>query len=341
MCNIVEKGGHPVPYDLSIVIPAFNEKLVLPRALETVKEIVEAENVSYEIIVVDDGSTDNTSGLIDAAHTTTPEIKGIVLSRRFGKEAALFAGLNHSSGKAVVTLDADLQHPPNLIPEMLDHWRKGAEIVHGVKQDRQADTLLQRFTAAVYSTVFSRLSGIDLRGSSDFKLLDRRVVDVLTNSLPEYGRFYRGLSAWVGYRQVEVPFDVAPRESGESRWGGISLIRYAIQTVTAFSSLPLMIVPMLGAVMLVIAIILGTEAVVSKLSGHAVSGFATLEITILFSGSLIMIGLGVIGQYLARIFDEIKGRPVCLISHFIGLDSSPDTLIKNPVHLPVVSEQEP
>jgi len=314
-----------VPYDLSIVIPAFNEKAALPQTLDTIKAIVEAENVSYEIIVVDDGSTDNTSTLIDDIHSKIPEIKGIVLSRQFGKEAALYAGLKHSSGKAVITLDADLQHPPGLIPEMLEHWRKGAEIVHGVKQDRRADSLPQRFSAAVYSAVFSRFSGLDLRGSSDFKLLDRRVVDVLTNSLPEYGRFYRGLSAWVGYRQVGIPFDVAPRESGESRWGGLNLIRYAIRTVTAFSSLPLMIVPLLGLVMLVIALILGTEAVLSRLSGNAISGFATLEITILFSGSLIMIGLGVIGQYLARIFDEIKGRPVCLISHFIGLESSSDT----------------
>jgi glycosyltransferase involved in cell wall biosynthesis len=273
---------------------------------------------------VDDGSTDDTNGLIDAAHATTPEIKGIVLSRQFGKEAGLYADLKHTSGKAVITLDADLQHPPTLIPEMLAHWRKGAEIVHGVKQDRGADSPMQRFTAAVYSTVFSRLSGFDLRGSSDFKLLDRRVVDVLTKSLPEYGRFYRGLSAWVGYRQVSVPFDVAPRKSGESRWGGLSLIRYAIHTMTAFSSLPLMIVPVLGLLMLIIAMILGIEAIMSRLAGHAISGFATLEITILFSGSLIMIGLGVIGQYMARMFDEIKGRPVCLISRFIGLENSPD-----------------
>ena len=311
-----------MPCELSIVIPSFNEREVLPLALDTIKAIVEAENVSYEIIVVDDGSTDDTSTLIDAAHVTTPEIKGIVLSRQFGKEAALFAGLKHASGKAVITLDADLQHPPGLIPEMLEHWRKGAEIVHGVKQDRHADTLMQRFTAAVYSGIFSRLSGFDLRGSSDFKLLDRRVVDVLTNSLPEYGRFYRGLSAWVGYRQVSIPFDVAPRKSGERRWGGLGLLRYAVHTMTAFSSLPLMIVPVLGLVMLIISIILGIEAIFSKLAGHSVSGFATLEITLLFSGSLIMIGLGVIGQYMARMFDEIKGRPVCLISRLIGLDNS-------------------
>ena len=314
-----------MPCELSIVIPAFNEGAVLPRTLETLKALVAAATVSYEIIVVDDGSSDATSDLIDAAHATTPEIKGIVLSRQFGKEAALYAGLKHSSGKAVITLDADLQHPPSLIPEMLEHWRKGAEIVHGVKQDRRADTLLQRFTAAVYNTVFSRLSGFDLHGSSDFKLLDRRVVEVLTKSLPEYGRFYRGLSAWVGYRQVSVPFAVAPRASSERRWGGLSLIRYAIQTITAFSSLPLMIVPILGLVMLIISVILGIEAIFSKLAGHAISGFATLEITILFSGSMIMIGLGVIGQYMARMFDEIKGRPVCLISRFIGLDNSADT----------------
>jgi glycosyltransferase involved in cell wall biosynthesis len=310
-----------MPCELSIVIPAYSEREVLPRTLDTIKAIAEAENISYEIIVVDDGSTDDTSDLINAAHATTPEIKGIVLSRQFGKEAALFAGLKHASGKAVITLDADLQHPPSLIPEMLEHWRKGAEIVHGVKQDRHADTPLQRFTAVVYSSVFSRLSGFDLRGSSDFKLLDHRVVDVLTNSLTEYGRFYRGLSAWVGYRQVSIPFDVAPRKAGESRWGGLGLLRYAIHTMTAFSSLPLMIVPILGLVMLIISIILGIEAIFSKLAGDSISGFATLEITLLFSGSLIMIGLGIIGQYMARMFDEIKGRPICLISRFIGLEN--------------------
>jgi len=311
--------------ELSIVIPAFNEREVLPRSLETLRAIANKANVSYEIIVVDDGSTDDTPDLLDTAHATTPEVKGIILSRQFGKEAGLYAGLKHASGKAVITLDADLQHPPNLIPEMLEHWRKGAEIVHGVKQDRRADTFLQRVTASIYNMVFSRLSGFDLRGSSDFKLLDRRVVDVLTKNLPEYGRFYRGLSAWVGYRQVSVPFDVAPRESGERSWGGLKLIRYAVQTMTAFSSLPLMIVPVLGLVMLVISIILGIEAIFSRLAGHAISGFATLEITILFSGSLIMIGLGVIGQYMGRIFDEIKGRPVCLISRYIGLGNSADS----------------
>jgi len=313
-----------VPCELSIVIPAFNESSVLPNALDTIKAIVETAGVSYEIIVVDDGSTDDTPALVDAAHAADPNIKGIVLSRQFGKEAGLYAGLQHASGKAVITLDADLQHPPGLIPEMLENWRRGAEIVHGVKQDRRADSLLQRFTAAVYSAVFSRLSGFDLRGSSDFKLLDRRVVDVLIKSLPESGRFYRGLSAWVGFRQVSVPFDVAPRDAGESRWGGLSLLRYAIHTMTAFSSLPLMIVPALGLLMLIIAVILGIEAIMSRLAGNAISGFATLEITILFSGSLIMIGLGVIGQYMARMFDEIKSRPVCLVSRFIGLEDNPD-----------------
>jgi glycosyltransferase involved in cell wall biosynthesis len=306
---------------LSIVIPAFNESEVLPRALDSIKAVAETANISFEIIVVDDGSTDGTSALIEAAHAGTPEIKGIELSRQFGKEAALYAGLKHASGRAVVTLDADLQHPPELIPEMLEHWRNGAEIVHGVKQRRDADTLLHRFMASVFNLLFYRLSGFDLRGSSDFKLLDRRVVEVLTRRLPEYGRFYRGLSAWVGFKQVSVPFDVAPRESGNSRWGGLGLIRYAIRTLTAFSSLPLMIVPALGLLMLIVALILGVEAILSKLAGHAISGFATLEITILFSASLLMIGLGVIGQYMARMFDEIKGRPVCLISRFIGLET--------------------
>ncbi len=313
--------------ELSIVIPAFNESGILRRALDTIKAIAAKNSDSFEIIVVDDGSTDDTPGLIDAAHEASPEIKGIILSRRFGKEAALYAGLKNATGKAVVTLDADLQHPPELIPEMLRLWRDGAAIVHGVKQDRGADSLMQRLTAAIYNGVFSRLSGFDLHGSSDFKLLDHRVVEVLTKKLPESGRFYRGLSAWVGYQQASVPFDVAPREAGESGWGGLGLIRYALHTVTAFSSLPLMIVPVLGLVMLVIAVILGVEAIVSRVAGQSISGFATLEITILFAASMIMIGLGIIGQYLARMFDEIKGRPVCLVSRSIGMNNPPENYL--------------
>ena len=308
--------------ELSIVIPAFNEKDVLPDALKEISNVVENLVEDYEIIVVDDGSTDGSFDILVDANAKKPEIRAIRLSRQFGKEAALLAGLQHASGKAVITIDADLQHPPNVIPEMLEHWRKGAQIVHGVKRDRSVDSPARRMLARIYNGIFSRIAGFDLRGSSDYKLLDRRIVDLLKGSFPERGRFYRGLSSWVGYKQVSVFFDVAERDKGQSHWGGIPLIRYAVRTLTAFSSLPLIIVPVLGLVMLIVAVVLGVEAFVSKLAGESVSGFATLEITMLFTGSMIMIGLGIIGHYLGRMFDEVKQRPEYLTAELVGLDNN-------------------
>jgi polyisoprenyl-phosphate glycosyltransferase len=309
--------------ELSLVLPACNEAAVLSQTLARLAEVLAPLQLDYEILVVDDGSTDQTFALLQQAHRQDPRVHGLRLSRRFGKEAALRAGLAHAGGAAVITLDADLQHPPEIIPQMLAAWRQGAAIVHGVKRTR-GDRLGYRLGARLFNGVFSRLAGFDLHDSSDFKLLDRRVVALLADGFPERTRFYRGLSLWVGFSQTAIPFDVAPRPAGHTAWGRWGLLRYALDNLTAFTALPLQLVPLLGLLMLAVALLLGAEAIYSKLTGQAVSGFATLEITLLFTGSLIMMGLGVVGQYLALLYQEIKQRPPYLIAERLGLEEPPE-----------------
>lgn len=305
---------------LSIIIPAHGEEDVLAHSLTVIQAVVDAIASDYELIVVDDGSADATFEIVRQAHEKDARIKGLRLSRRFGKEPALMAGIAAASGQAVITIDADLQHPPQLIPEMVAKWREGAKIVHGVKQERLMGGTTHRFIAQFFNRAFSAVAGFDMVGSSDFKLLDASVARILVQRFPEHSRFHRGLSTWMGYKQVSLPFHVGQRPAGVSRWRLLDLWRYAWNTLTAYSSLPLKLVPLMGLAMLLISVVLGLEAIFSRLAGDAVSGFATLEITILFTGSMIMIGLGIIGQYLARMYDELKHRPIFLIDEQIGID---------------------
>lgn len=307
---------------LSVVLPALNESAGIASALQRTAAVLQTTGLSYEILVVDDGSGDDTFRITAELARQDPHIRGLRLSRRFGKEAALAAGLEHARGDAVITMDADLQHPPEIIPEMLKLWREGAQIVHGVKRER-GDHGLRRGSAQLFNRLFAKAAGFELRDSSDYKLLDRKIARLLVQQLPERTRFYRGLSRWVGYEQAEVFFDVAPRHSGKTHWGALDLARYALENLTAFSALPLRLVPLLGLVMLAAALLLGIETLVSRLSGEAVSGFATLEITLLFTGSLIMIGLGIIGQYLSLIYTEIKARPCYLVAEQTAPNPSP------------------
>lgn len=306
---------------VSVVIPVLDEQDLIDRTLNEVAGVLEAAAGDFEIIVVDDGSKDRTFAKVQEAHQSNPRLKGLRLSRHFGKEAAMLAGLTRARGQAVITMDGDLQHPPDLIPAMLDKWRQGAQIVHGVKASRKYGGRLHRTAARVFNTLFSRIAGFSIVDSSDFKLLDAAIARLLVKNFPEQQRFHRGLSQWVGFRQESVEFIVPERPSGRSRWSVAGLFRYGWNTLTSFTSLPLQLVPVLGIIMLVTAVLLGAEALISRLSGHAISGFATLEVTILFSGSLIMIGLGVVGQYLARIYDEVKRRPVYLVADECGLGS--------------------
>lgn len=307
--------------ELSVIVPARSEEAVLRHSLDVIGDVLRGITAAFELIVVDDGSNDGTFAIVREAHAADGRIKGVRLSRGFGKEAALMAGMGVARGQAVITLDADLQHPPQLIPKMVEQWRNGAKIVHGVKEERLFGGTFHRFAAQFFNRFFSKIAGFDMVGSSDFKLLDAKIARLLVERFPEHSRFHRGLSTWMGYRQVSLPFNVEQRKAGVSRWRLMDLLRYAWNTLTAYSSFPLKLIPVMGLIMLVISVVLGLEAVMSRVSGDAVSGFATLEITILFTGSMIMIGLGIMGQYLSRMYDELKRRPLFLVDEVVGIET--------------------
>ena len=244
-------------------------------------------------------------------------VVGVHFSRNFGKEAAMFAGLEQARGDCCVVIDCDLQHPPEKIVEMYRLWEQGYEVVEGIKEDRGEESGLHKFAANSFYGLISKATGMDMSSSSDFKLLDRKVVDTL-NSLPERNVFFRALSFWVGYKKTSVSYCVQERTEGVSKWSTKSLIKYALTNISSFSSAPLHIVTVLGFIMLAVAFVLGIIALVQKISGVALGGFTTVILLLLFSASVIMISLGIIGYYIARIYDEIKGRPRYIISRICG-----------------------
>ena len=302
---------------LSVILPAYNEEKMIATAAQTLRDILDAENIPFELIFVNDGSKDATWKEICLAREADERVCGVCFSRNFGKEAAMFAGLEKARGDCCVVLDCDLQHPPEKIVEMYRLWEQGYEVVEGIKQDRGQETGLHRLAANSFYGLISRATGMDMASSSDFKLLDRKVVDTL-NAMPERNVFFRALSFWVGFRKAEVHYDVRERVAGESKWSTKSLIKYAITNIGSFSSVPLHLITILGLVTLVISVIFGVVALVQKITGTALGGFTTVIILLLFIGSLIMISLGIIGYYIARIYDEIKGRPRYIIEEFRG-----------------------
>ena len=229
----------------------------------------------------------------------------------------MFAGLEKARGDCCVVLDCDLQHPPEKIVEMYHLWEQGYEVVEGIKHDRGEESGMHRFAANTFYGIISKATGINMASSSDFKLLDRKVVDTL-NAMPERNVFFRALSFWVGFKKAEVTYDVRERVAGESKWSTRSLIKYAITNIGSFSSVPLHLITVLGIVTLIISIVFSVVALVQKLTGTALGGFTTVIILLLFIGSIIMISLGIIGYYIARIYEEIKGRPRYIIEEYLG-----------------------
>jgi glycosyltransferase involved in cell wall biosynthesis len=310
-------GGTP---QLSVVVPAKDERAGLEATLTEVRRVLAGEGVDYEVLVVDDGSTDGTFERLRELCRQESRLRGIRLSRNYGKESALLAGLREARGAAVVTMDADLQHPPAVIPEMLARWRAGARVVHGVKRRLAGSASRGRLSSRLFNRLVRAMSGIDMRQASDFTLLDRLAVEAIARDLPERRRFFRGLARWVGFPQSTVEFDVAPRPGGGSRWSLRGLVDLAVTGLLSFSSLPLRLVTVLGLAMLVFAALVTAETLWSWFRGTAVSGFATVEITLLFIGSSVMISLGVLGEYVARIYDEVKARPEYLVQDRVGFD---------------------
>ena len=302
---------------LSIVIPAYNEEKMILKTTGVVSGIMEREKIPFELVFVNDGSKDQTWEMIEKAAEKNSHVTGIRFSRNFGKESALFAGLANAEGDCIAVMDCDLQHPPETLVEMYRLWEQGYEVIEGVKRSRGKESILHRASAGMFYKIMSKAVQIDMSRASDFKLMDRKAVEALL-SMPERNAFFRALSSWVGYRTTSVEFDVQERTEGESKWSTWSLIKYAVRNIVGFSSAPLQMITVAGVLTLLLAVVLGIQSLVKYFCGHALEGFTTVILLLLIIGSLIMLSLGVIGIYIAKIYEEVKGRPRYFIARKIS-----------------------
>ena len=302
---------------LSIVIPSYNEEGNVEHTAQRVAEILEKNGIDYELIFVNDGSTDKTWEKISTMASTKDNIAAVNFSRNFGKESAIFAGLEVARGDACVLMDCDLQHPPEVIVEMYNIWKNNdVDVVEGRKKSRGKENPLYKGMSLLFYKIINKASGLDMEAASDFKLLDRKVVDAL-NRMPERLTFFRAMSSWVGFKTEKVYFEVAERAEGESKWSVRSLIKYAVNSITSFTSAPLQIVTVCGVITFIISIILGINTLYNKIWGNSAAGFSTVIILQLLTSSIIMFSLGVIGFYLSKIYEEIKSRPRYIIRDIV------------------------
>ena len=301
---------------LSVVIPAFNEQEMVPAAAGQIDGILSRAGIPHELIFIDDGSRDATWAEIRAESEHRDTVRGVHFSRNFRKEAAIFAGLQAADGDCVAVIDCDLQHPPEKLVEMYRLWEQGVEVVEGVKTDRGEESLAHRVAAKTFYRLISEATHIDMTRASDFKLLDRKAVNVLL-SMREKRAFFRALSSWIGFRTAEVPYEV--RAAGESKWSTWLLIKYALSNITAFTSLPLHLITGCGAASFLAALIVGIVSIVRLAMGRVVTGLTGAVILLLFLSGLIMVGLGIIGYYLGNIYMEIQDRPRFIVSETCGV----------------------
>lgn len=298
---------------ISIILPSYNEAGNIERAYEKISELLVNQKIIYEIIYVNDGSKDNTWYEIEELSKKDNRIRGICFSRNFGKEAAILSGLAYATGECCIVMDCDLQHPPEVILEMYQLWKQGYEIIDGMKRNRGEESKFHTIAAELFYKVISRATKIDMSNASDFKLLDRKVVDTLLK-LPEHHPFFRALSAWVGFKKISVEFEVQERKIGKSKWSSWALIKYAFSNITSFSTFPLQLVTAFGVLFLFFSIILGIQTLYFYRKGLALEGFTTVIILLLIMGSILMISLGIIGYYLAQIYDEVRKRPRYIVT---------------------------
>jgi len=304
---------------LSVVMPVFREGAHLSAILAAVRSSMTQCNVPYELVLVDDGSPDDTWRVLAAEAKTFRTVRALRLSRNFGKESALCAGLEHAKGDAVILMDADGQHPPSLLPGLVQTWQSsGADIVEAVKRHRGRESLSSKIGALFFYFILNKLSGFHFKGASDFKLLNRKAVNAWLE-MRERNVFFRGMTVWMGFTTVQIPFEVVPRSTGHSTWSGLRRLKLALVGITAFSSFPLHLVTFAGVIFLGLSVVLGIETLYLKLAGRAVSGFATVILLELIIGSFLMISLGIIGEYLARIYEEVKHRPRYVVTESLEL----------------------
>ncbi len=298
---------------MSIVCPAYNEAEGIAEFVRRVSGVVRSV-AAYEIVLVNDGSTDDTLDVMAGLADTHPELTIVNLTRNFGKELALTAGLQHAMGDVVIILDADLQDPPELIPAFIEKYTEGYDVVYGRRTSREGETWLKTFTAGLFYRAMSGIGPVRLPSNvGDFRLISRRVTDALL-SLPERHRFMKGLFAWVGYPSIAIEYDRHPRFAGKSKWNYPKLIGLSIEGITSFTIFPLRFVTMVGLFLAMISFVYGGYVFIrTLLFGDSVAGFPTLLITMLMLGGVQLIALGVMGEYLGRVFNEVKGRPLYLV----------------------------
>lgn len=305
---------------LTIIVPVLNEARGIPLLERRLTRALESLGCSWDVIFIDDGSTDRTLSVIRELHARDPRFKAVSLSRNFGKEIAVAAGLEAADGDGVVIMDADLQHPPESIAEFVARWIEGYDIVYGRRRDRETDTALVRWSSRVYYKLFQWLSGTELPdGAGDFRLLDRKAVDAL-NRIGERARFNKGLYAWIGFRSIGVPFDVHARQDGNSRWNPRKLLHFALDGIASFTTIPLRIWSYLGLLVSAFAFLYAIVFLVKTLLfGVDVPGFPTLIVSVMLLSGVQLISLGVIGEYLGRVYEEVKGRPLYIVGERIGM----------------------
>ena len=307
--------------EISVILPFHNESAGVHRLLHRLYPVLGQLGLRYEIICVDDGSTDNTFASLVHERQFDQRLKIVRFARNFGKETALTCGLHLAKGDAAITMDSDLQHPPEVIPELVKKWREGFEIVYAARANRETDGRLRRILSRAFYAVFRTIADVPMpEGAGDFCLIGRKAVDAI-NALPERNRFMKGLTAWVGFKQGTVPFEVASRENGHTHWSFFRLIRFAFDGLSAFSTLPLRIWTWCGAAVSFAAIAYALYLILDTLIyGVSVPGYASLMVGILFLGGLQLLSLGVIGEYMARIFTEVKARPLYFVSERVGFE---------------------
>ena len=303
---------------LSIIIPSYNEEGNIEHTADVVSNVLESNNIDFEIVFINDGSSDSTWEKMSALALERENISAVNFSRNFGKESAVFAGLEVAKGDACVLMDCDLQHPPETIIEMYNLWKNNdLDVVEGRKKDRGKENFLYKGFSLLFYKIINKASGLDMAAASDFKLIDRKVVDAL-NRMPERLTFFRAMSSWVGFKTEKVYFEVAERAEGESKWSVRSLIKYAVNSITSFTSAPLQLVTGIGVITFIISIILGINTLYNKIWGNSAAGFPTVIILQLLTTSIIMFSLGIIGFYISKIYEEIKNRPRYIISEIVS-----------------------
>jgi len=313
------------PKLLSVVAPVYNEEELVEAFVR--RACAAVADYTFELVLVNDGSADGTAAILDRLASTDPRVRVVHLSRNFGHQAALTAGLEHAVGDVVAMIDADLQDPPELIPTMVARWEEGADVVYAVRKQREGETAFKLATASWFYKLFDKLAQVDLEpNSGDFRLLDRRALDALL-TMTERSRFLRGMTVWVGFTQTAVPYEREARHAGETKYTLRKMLRFSLDAIASFSHLPLQLATYVGLVSATVAFVAIPIVAILRLSGSYLPGFGSLTIAILLLGGIQLIALGVIGEYVGRIYDEVKHRPLYIVRE----ERNPPTGLNGPL----------